>query len=426
VKEQQMSREVFRQVRILNPVTDTDRIEDVLIEDGIVKAIEPHLRDIPSDATVLDQVGIVMGPGLVDLYSHSGEPGFEQRETLDSLCQAALQGGVTRLTLLPDTHPALDNPSVLEKVRRCLEQFAHPTPQVAYWGALTLDCQGEQMTELGELGEAGVIGFTDGRPVNNPLLLRRLLEYAYPLQKPVALWCCDRSLAGNGVVRECEESMRLGLPGSPAIAESAAIAVALECVAEAGTPVHLMRLSTARGVELVRQAKARGLPITASVTWMHLVLDIQSIQGYDPNLRVEPPLGTTEDRDALIAGLADGTLDAIAIDHTPYTYEEKTVAFAEAPPGMIGLELALPLLWQGLVKAGKLSALALWRSLSTTPAHLLQQMPPTIVPELPSEVVLFDSQRTWNVTSDQLKSLSSSTPWAGQTITGRVIRTLTN
>jgi dihydroorotase len=418
-----MSSEVLRQVRILNPVTDTDRIEDVWIEDGIVKAIEPHLREIPAGATVWDQVGLILGPGLVDLYSHSGEPGFESRETLDSLCHAALQGGFTRLTLLPDTQPALDKPAVLEQFRSSLHHLAPPVPQVTQWGALTVNCQSEQMTELGELAAAGVIGFADGQPISNPLLLRRLLEYAQPLQKPVALWCCDRALTGNGVVRECEASLRLGLPGSPAIAETTAIAVALECVVETGTPVHLMRLSTARSMELVRHARAQGLPITASVSWIHLLLDIDAVHSYDPNLRLEPPLGTAADQAALIAGLADGTIDAIAIDHTPYTYEEKTVAFAASPPGAIGLELALPLLWEGLVTTGKLSALELWRSLSTTPAQLLHQTPPTITPGLSSEATLFDPRQPWEVTSANLKSLASNTPWFQKTITGKVLRT---
>jgi dihydroorotase len=192
------------------------------------------------------------------------------------------------------------------------------------------------MVELMELAEAGVVGFADGQPIASNLLLRRLLEYGQMLQKPIALYCCDRGLAGNGSVREGLAALRLGLPSSPVMAETAPLAALLECVAELNTPVHIMRVSTQRGVELVRAAKEQGLPITASTTWMHLLLNVTAVQSYDPSLRLAPPLGNPEDQTALIQGIQDGTLDAIAVDHTPLTYEEKTVAFSESPPGAIG------------------------------------------------------------------------------------------
>jgi dihydroorotase len=286
-----------------------------------------------------------------------------------------------------------------------------------------LGVEGQQMTELAELAAAGVVGFADGRPIANLGLLRRALEYLQPLGKPVALVPCDLKLAGNGVMREGVQSLRFGLPGNPAIAESTALAAILEVVAAIGTPVHLMRISTHRSVELLEDAKARGLPVTASTTWMHLLLNTEDLGRYDPNLRLEPPLGNPVDQAALLRGVREGIIDAIAIDHTPYTYEEKTVAFAEAPPGAIGLELALPLLWHTLVETGDWSALELWQRFSIKPAICLQQNPSAIAPNQPAELVLFNPQQKWKIEKHSLKSHSSNTPWLGQQLTGRVVQT---
>jgi dihydroorotase len=423
-----MNRELLQQVRVLDPVSGTDQLADVLIADGFIKAVEPKISDIPADTSVRDCQGLILGPGLVDLYSHSGEPGFEERETWSSLLEAAATGGFTRLAILPDMRPPMDKPSGLAALNQKMQEVnrtrteAFP-PHLYSWGALTLGIEGQQMTELAELAAAGVVGFADGRPLWNLALVRRLLEYLQPLGKPVALVPCDRHLSGNGVMREGVNSIRFGLPGNPAIAESTALAAILEVVAAIGTPVHLMRLSTRRGVELIEQAKARGLPVTASTTWMHLLLKTTDLGSYDPNLRLEPPLGNPVDHAALIQGVREGIIDAIAIDHTPYTYEEKTVAFAEAPAGAIGLELALPLLWQNLVETGDWSALDLWHTLSTNPALCLQQTPSAIAPNQPAELVLFNPQETWNANRQTLKSHSINTPWLGKEITGRVVQT---
>jgi dihydroorotase len=318
----------------------------------------------------------------------------------------------------------LDNPSGIARLRQQeLGQKEISPPHLYCWAALTLGVEGQQMTELAELAAAGVVGFADGRPLANLMLVRRLLEYLQPLGKPVALWACDRQLAGNGVMREGAQSIRFGLPGNPAIAESAALAALLEMVAAIRTPVHLMRISTRRGVELIGQAKAQGLPVTASTTWMHLLFNTENLGSYDPNFRLEPPLGNPVDQAALIQGVREGIIDAIAIDHTPYTYEEKTVAFGEAPAGVIGLELALALLWHTLVETGDWSALELWQRLSTNPALCLQQTPSAIAPDQPAELVLFNPQQTWTVERHTLKSFSTNTPYIGQQLIGRVVQT---
>ena len=433
-----MSRELLQNVRVLDPISETDRIADILITEGQIAAIGEKITEFPADTEVRDCQGLILGPGLTDIYSHSGEPGFEERETLESLIQAAAAGGFTRVAILPDTSPPVDNLAGLALLQQYIRNLPIGLPSLYFWGALTAGVKGQQMAELGELASPAIVGFADGLPLSNPALVRRLLEYIQPLGKSVALWPCDRTLAGNGAAREGAVSVRLGLPGIPASAETAALAAILELVASAGTPVHIMRVSCARSVELIRDAKVRGLPVTASVTWMHLLLNVGAISGnsqdsgknaltasfpYDPNLRLEPPLGNLSDQLALIQAVKDGVIDAIAIDHNPHTYEEKTVAFADSPPGAIGLELALPLLWHGLVETGKFSALELWRVLSTGPAVCLGQTPATVAPGVSAELILFDPQMSWTVDRHSLKSRSANTPWLGQQLAGKVVQT---
>jgi len=402
-------------------VTQRDRVGDVLIADGKIEAIEDAITDL-DQVQVRDCQGLLLGPGLVDLYSHSGEPGFEARETLLSLTKAAAAGGFTRLAILPNTTPPLDHPGALELLRARFEQQAQPL-QLHFWSAITLGMQGQQMVELQDMAAAGVVGFSDGYPLQNLALLRRLLEYLQPFGKPVALWPCNLELAAQGVVREGVAAIRFGLPGTPAIAETAALVALLEVVEAVGTPVHIMRVSTSRSVELIQAAKSRGVPITASTSWMHLLLDDESVGSYDPNLRLEPPLGNAKDLVALVEGVRAGIIDAIAVEHTPHTYEDKTVAFAEAPAGAIGLELALPLLWQRFVTTNQWTALDLWGALSSRPSLCLQQQPATIAPGQPAELTLFDPQQPWVAEPKNLNSLSSNTPWLGKQLSGQTVQT---
>ena len=427
--------ELLQQVRVIDPVSEIDELFDVLIADGYIQAVASHISKINSDTQIRDCQGLVLGPGLVDLYSHSGEPGFEERETLLSLLQAAAAGGFTRVSILPDTSPVIDNPALVaqlqqkrhgkirEKEKINLASPASSLPLLHIWGAITLNIAGKQMTELADLASAGVVGFSDGKPLENLALLRGVLEYVQPLGKRVAFWPSDRQLAANGVIREGPDALRFGLPPIPASAETTAIAAMLELVAAIGTPVHIMRVSTSRSVELIASAKAAGLPITASTTWMHLLLDTKAVKSYNTSLHLDPPLGTPSDVVALRAGVRAGVIDAIAIDHTPYSYEEKVQAFAEAPPGAIGFELALPLLWQYLVETEEFTALELWRALSSSPAECLGQKVSAIVPDQAAELTLFDPQQTWKVERKSLYTLSQNTPWLEQQLKGHVVQT---
>lgn len=437
--------ELIQQVRVIDPVLGTDTIADLLICQGIIQAIAApeNPLEIPPNTTVIDGRGLIVGAGLVDLYSHSGEPGFEERETIASLAAAAQAGGFTRIAILPDTTPAIDSPATLNLLQTKLDILNNPAgkvvdnsdhsdqhlpsnspkaPQFYFWGALTHGVQGEQMTEMAELAAVGIVGFADGQPIANFLLVRRLLEYLQPLHKPIALALGDRSLESGGVAREGLNSLTFGLAGNPHLSETTYLAALLEIIATIPTPVHIMGISTRRGVELIAEAKDRGLSITASTTWLHLICHTQDLATYDPGLRLQPPLGELEDQQALITGIKTGVLDAIAINHTPYTYAEKTVAFSDAPPGAIGLELALPLLWQHLVATEKLTPLQLWQSLSTKPAQCLHQSLSPITPNQPAELMLFDPQKIWQCNSQNLRSIATNTSWLGKEIKGRVTK----
>ena len=416
-----MTKELLKQVRVIDPLQKTDIVADVLIIDGYIQDVAPQITNFTTDTSVRDCRGLVIGPGLVDLYSHSGEPGFEERETLSSLLQAATAGGFTKICVLPDTLPVIDQPALVTQ----LQQYRNRekvSPSLHIWGAITLDLAGKQLTEVADLTAAGIVGFTDGKPWENLGIVRRVLEYLQPFGKPVAFWPCDRYLAANGMIREGAEAMRLGLPPMPASAETTAIAALLELVADIGTPVHIMRVSTARSVQLSAEAKSKGVPITASTTWMHVLLDTTSMRSYHTALHLDPPLGNYQDMLCLREGLRTGIIDAIAIDHAPYTYEEKVQAFAESPPGAIGLELALPLLWQNLVATGEFTPLELWRVLSHQPATCLQQEVKAIQPGEKAELTLFDPQQIWNVNQANLQTLSYNTPWFGKEIIGRVVQ----
>lgn len=419
--------ELIHQVRVLDAVSQTDQVCDVLVRQGRIEAMAPTLSDVPADAVITEGRGKLLIPGLIDLYSHSGEPGNESRETLHSLLQAGQAGGFTRLGILPTTAPAIDSPAMVDKLRAQRHRLCQlwPTdslPQLFPWGCLTRQAQGEQMADLADLAAADVVGFSDGEPIQNPLLLQRLLQYLKPSGKPIALWGCDRTLQDAGVAREGSFSLVYGLMGDPATSETTALATLLELVALTGTPVHMMRLSTARGVELVQQAKDHKLPVTASTTWMHILFSTHDLGRYDPNLRLDPPLGNPEDQAALGDAVQAGVIDAIAIDHTPHTYEDKTVGFSSAPPGAIGLELAWPILWNRLVVEGDWSPLTLVRALSTAPAVLWGQDLPTLQPGSAAEMALFDPEAHWTVSADSLHSLSGNTPWMGQFLKGQVVR----
>lgn len=405
---------LLQQVRVVDPLNRADYRADVLLRGDELVAIAPG--EIPPACELIPAQNWILAPPLVDLYSHSGQPGYEARETLSSLLAAAAAGGVQHLTLLPTTQPVIDDPAVWRALQQQLPEQAWT--QVRVWGALSQGCAGQALASLGELAAAGVVGFCDNTGLTNWPLVQRALTYVQPYQKCVALWPFDAALAARGVARQSTEALRLGLAEQLICCETIPLLAILELASTVSTPIHLMRLSTARSVEILSRNKPGN--VTASVCWLHLLFTTKDLASYDPNLRLAPPLGTSADRHALIEGLKTGVIDAIAIDHTPLLYEEKMISFAEALPGAIGLELALAALWQGLVVTGQLSAVELWHAMSAAPARILGLEPPQLHP--PSRnIILFDPTAVWQVNAQTLQSRSHNTPYWQRTLQGQLV-----
>ena len=365
---------------------------------------------IPQAINIDERSGVVLGTGMIDLYSKSSEPGHESRETISELVQAAKNGGFTTIGVLPNTQPAIDDIAALEFWRNVQQKHGDILQP---WGAITKGLEGKQLTDIAELAES-VIGFTDSKPIANLLLVRRAMEYIKPLGKPIALFPQNPDLAGSGVIREGKWSLQYGMTGYPAAAETAALAALIELVRLTKAPTHFMRLSTDQSVELIAQAKNDGLPVTASTTWLHLCHCDRDLETYDPNLRLMPPLGSERDRLALIAGIKSGAIDSIAIDHTPCAYEEKVVPFEVAPVGAIGLEFSLPVLWQNLVITGLLTASELWQALSVNPAKILGLTPP-------KRSTLFDPSLEWLAKDSAISSQSRNSNYIGRSLIGKIL-----
>jgi dihydroorotase len=320
------------------------RRADVVVQDGVVVEVAEQ-ADVPKRAAVLDAGGAVVCPGLVDLHSHLRQPGHEEAETIETGARAAALGGYTAVVAMPNTDPAIDTAGV---VREVLDLAAGAMAEVAVAGAITVARQGARLAPMAEMAALGVRMFTDdGTGVQDGALMRRALDYGRGLGVVLAQHCEDASL-GGGAMHEGAWSSRLGLPGVPAAAEEVMVARDLALVRTTGAPMHFLHLSTAGSVAMVRQAKADGLPVTAEATPHHLALVDGAARRYDPVFKVNPPLRTRRDVDAVRRGVADGTVDALATDHAPHASEAKAVPFAEAPPGMLGLETALAVSFSAL------------------------------------------------------------------------------
>ncbi|WP_271253946.1 dihydroorotase [Pseudanabaena sp. Chao 1811] len=400
---------LFKQVRILD-ADATDKFADIFIDGDRQIHLNVDANQIPENTNVDERSGLILGTGAIDLYSTSGEPGHESRETIAELVQAAQNGGFSTVGILPNTQPAIDDIAALEFWRNVQQKYGD---RLQPWGAITKGLEGKQLTDMAELAES-VIGFTDSKPISNLLLVRRAMEYVKPLGKPIALFPQNPDLAGSGVIREGKWSLQYGMTGYPAAAETSALAALIELVRLTKAPTHFMRISTAQSVELIAQAKNDGLPVTASTTWLHLCHCDRDLESYDPNLRLMPPLGSEGDRLALIAGIRSGVIDAIVIDHTPCAYEEKVVPFEVAPVGAIGLEFALPVLWQNLVTTGLLTASELWNALSINPAKILGLAQPQLA-------TLFDPNLEWLVDAKAIASQSKNSSYIGRSLIGKVL-----
>lgn len=366
----------------------------------------------------MDARGAILIPGLVDLSARLREPGFEYKATLESEMQAALAGGVTSIACPPDTDPVLDEPGLVEMLKHRARGIdgAHLFPV----GALTLGLKGETITEMAELVEAGCVGFSHAlAPISDTQVLMRAMQYASTFGYTVWLHPQDAQLARGGVAHAGPYASRLGLSGVPVIAETVALHTIFELVRVTGCRVHLCRLSSAAGVELVRRARAEGLPISSDVAVHHVHLTDLDIGFFDSNCRVDPPFRSQRDRDALRAGLADGTIDAICSDHTPVDDDAKQLPFGEAEAGVTGLELLLPLTLKWAAEAGLSLEQALVK-VTSAPAKLLGEPALGLTVGAPADCCLFNPDEHWVISRGSLLSQGSHTPYLGRELAGRV------
>lgn len=400
-----------------------ERRGDVRIVDGIVAEVGEGLAVSDGDQLV-DAAGCVVSPGFVDLHTHLREPGKEEAETIETGSRAAAKGGFTCVVAMPNTDPTQDSVSVIDFVRR--QGQAAGLCDVRPSGSITVGRQGGQLSPLAELADAGVHLFTDdGDGVQDPLLMRRAMEYAADLGIVLAQHCEVKRLTEGAVMHEGHCCSKFGLPGWPSIAEELMVFRDIELVRLIGAPVHILHLSTARSVELVRAAKADGLPVTAEATPHHISLTDELLAGYSALYKVNPPLRTMADVEAVRAGLADGTIDAIATDHAPHAPETKEQPLDQAPPGMLGLETALGVSLASLdMPVADVVAALSWKPAAI--AGVAAQHGRPIEPGEPANLTVFNPEVEWQVVPTELASKSKNTPFVGVPLKGRVRHTILN
>ena len=405
--------------KIYDPATGKSRQEDLGVRNG--RLVNPaSLR--PEKAQVLDATGCVVTHGFIDIHVHFREPGREDKETLVTGSQAALAGGFTRVCVMPNTDPPIDSP---EGVRATLERAEGLPVLIQVIGAVTKGQRGEELAELREMRAAGAVAFSDdGQPIRDGQLLRRALQYTRDLGVPVINHAEDLHLRADGVMNESALSTRLGLPGNPVEAEGAMVYRDLLLAQDTRGRVHIPHISTALGVAQVRAFKGLGLAVTAEATPHHLGLTEELMRGFNTQAKVAPPLRTEENRQAVVAGLLDGTIDCIATDHAPHTVEEKEQDMLRAPFGMIGLESAFGLVHTTLRAAG-MDIEGIINLLTAGPAAVMGFDLTPLKPGSPAELVVLRPDEEWTFTRDDIYSRSRNSPMLGMTFTGRVVATLT-
>jgi dihydroorotase len=411
---------LIRGGRVVDPAQGIDRIDDVLLRDGRVEAVGPagHAADETIDAT-----GLVVSPGLVDMHVHLREPGREEDETIATGCRAALAGGFTSVACIPNTEPPIDTQGVVEFIHQ--KAARADACNVFVVACVSRNREGKELAEIGQLVEAGAVAFSDdGAPVADAELMRRAFEYCRMFDKPILAHEEVLELSRGGVMNEGLVSLVLGLPGMPPAAEDVMIGRDIALAETTGGRLHVMHVSTAGGVALVRAAKARGARVTAEACPHHFTLTDESLRGFDSNFKMSPPLRTAADVDAIITGLVDGTIDCIATDHAPHALEKKMLELDRAPFGILGLETAVGLAVTRLVAPGRIGWPRLVEAMSTLPARILGIDRGTLRPGAVADVTLIDPQRFWKVDVGSFHSKSINSPFHGWTLQGRAVATI--
>jgi dihydroorotase len=412
---------VVRGARVLDPVEGVDGQVDVKIDNGVIAELGSNLP--VNGHRVVDGAGLVLAPAFVDPHVHLRTPGREDEETIASGTQAAAAGGYCAILAMPNTEPVVDSAAVLGALVEDAREQAEV--QVGFLAAISKGQQGAELTEMGELADEGAVGFTDdGHPVVATSLMWRALQYASITDRPLAVHCEDPTLSRGGHMHEGIVSAELGISGWPSIAESVMVERDLSLAAYEGRTLHLMHLSAHESVDALRRAHAEGVRATAEVTPHHLVLTDDAVRSLDPNTKMNPPLGTDHDRKSLIEALRDGTISSVATDHAPHARHEKDVPFEAAPFGVTGLETAFSALYTNLVEPGLVSLDTLLERMSAGPARAYGLEVPKIAVGAPANLVLLDTQASWQVAEDEFRSRSKNSWLIGERLRGRVRATV--
>ena len=414
---------IIRHGRIIDPANQRDEIGDVFILNSRI-ADKSELSDQESAFEEIDARGLIVAPGLIDIHVHLREPGFGWKETIESGARAAAAGGFTTVVCMPNTSPVADSPSTIAWIKNRAAEGA--CVNVVPTGAISQGLAGEALAPIGSLAQAGVVAITDdGHCIQNNELMRRAVEYARMVGVPILDHCQDYNLVGNGVVHEGYWSTLLGLPGWPAAGEEAIVARNILLAELCDHPIHCQHISAAGSVRLLREARGRGVKISGEVCPHHIALTDESIQNFDTNCKMNPPLRTERDVAALLEGIADGTLDILASDHAPHAKFEKEVEFDQAPFGILGLETELGLFIDLLVHKTKTIALPrLIEMFTANPAQLLHLPAGTLSVGATADVTLIDPELEWTVDANAFESLSRNTPFDGWKLKGRAVRTI--
>jgi dihydroorotase len=419
-----MSATIIRNGRLIDPANSRDEIADLYIADGKIVGSKSEIRDLQSPIEEIDAKGLIVAPGLIDMHVHLREPGFGHKETIESGARAAAAGGFTTVVCMPNTSPAADEPSTIAWIKDRAAAIA--CVNILPTGAISKNLAGEELAPIGSLAQAGVVAITDdGHCVQNHEVMRRAMEYARMVDVPVLDHCQDYNLVGNGVVHEGYWSTLLGLPGWPAAGEEAMVMRNILLADLCDHHIHCQHVTTVGSVRLIREAQARGVKISGEVCPHHIALTDETIQNFDTNYKINPPLRSQSDVDALLEGIADGTLAILCSDHAPHANFEKEVEFDAAPFGIIGMETELALFIDLLVhKRRKIDIVRLIEMYTVEPARLLKIDAGRLSIGAQADVTLINPELEWTVRVDQFESASRNSPFDGWKLKGRAVRTV--
>lgn len=414
-------KKLLKGARVIDPSQDTDTTSDVLIVDGRIAAVKDEIEI--SDAKVIDLSGMIVTPGLIDMHAHFRDPGYEYKEDIESGSMSAAAGGFTAVACMPNTNPPIDNAALVQYVKSKASKAGKI--KLLPIGCVSKGQEGKEIAEMGDMAQAGAVAFSDdGKPIADSALMRKAMVYASMFDKVIIDHCEDPFLFEGGQINEGYISTLLGLAGIPAAAEEIMVARNILIAREMGTRVHIAHVSTEGSLKLIRQAKSEGVKVSCEVTPHHLTLTEKAVMGYDTNAKVNPPLRTQSDIDALLEGLKDGTIDAIATDHAPHHMDEKDLEFDKAAFGMVGLETALGVILTHIVKEGVLSLNAAIEKMTSGPAKVLGLDMGTLKIGAPADITVIDPNRVWTVDKNKFFSKGRNTPFDGWRLTGKAVLTM--